>query len=296
MTKWNPYLGTSGLTQADNLLLLKTQGISFPLLSLSIKDGYSFQSCPSSIQKDYHAQIHFTGLHVALTKVFPGWPVHSWSTGTCPARSVLRGLPAIVQFSRAWEAIWSWSREVESPDWTWRSAPLWSYNNPRILSTFNGLTGEVWIQIPIFVLQLTLVECMAAVSWDQCYVLGTRQRVCEMWVLPYRSSHPREEGHTGVVTITHADYGDGKIKYARKEESRSVPIPSVHLLPCHLCSEGTSFISGQCLLGASEGRWPQWGIIQNAGNLMNGWEYWGTCQTREKKCETAVFYPWRTSP
>lgn len=72
MTKWNPYLGTSGLTQADNLLLLKTQGISFPLLSLSIKDGYSFQSCPSSIQKDYHAQIHFTGLHVALTKVFPG--------------------------------------------------------------------------------------------------------------------------------------------------------------------------------------------------------------------------------
>lgn len=86
MKKWNPCLGTSGLTQTDNFLLLKTQGSSFPLLSLSIKDEDSFQSWPSSIIY-YNAQIHFTGLHVA----------HSWSTGTFPARSVLWGLPAILQ-------------------------------------------------------------------------------------------------------------------------------------------------------------------------------------------------------
>lgn len=152
-------------------------------------------------------------------------------------------------------------------------------------------------QIPIFfVLQVTLVEHVAAVSWDQRYVLGTWKWGNEMWVLPYRSSHRREAGHTGVVTITHAEYGDGKIKHAMKEESRSVLIVPAHLLPCYLSSEGISFISGQCLLGASEGRWPQWQISQNAGNLKNGWEHWGICQTRENKGETAVFYPWRTSP
>lgn len=48
--------------------------------------------------------------------------------------------------------------------------------------------------------------------------------------------------------------------------------------------------------GCLRGRWPQWQIIQNAGNLKNGWEHWGICQTQENKGETAVFYPWRTSP
>lgn len=99
-----------------------------------------------------------------------------------------------------------------SSDWTWRSAPCLTYNDPRILSAFNSLSGEAWIQISIFVFQVTLFRHTAAVSWDQRYVLGTQQWMSQMWALPYWTIHPRGEGLKGVITITHTEYGEEKGK------------------------------------------------------------------------------------